>query len=332
MSEILNVYRKVLKVLEALPFSADIVSKKINADKSFDDILRIFAIHQDYELRNNALSLLRKWSLPCPVAARRATEREYRGDRSEDRADHGDVYRRPHEVFKRSRGWEGSSGNGREWDRGGRGEGSRNWDRDSHRLGIHRTDYRDGRWDDSGNWEARNGRKMDDESIPFPPADGPEFSPMTEDEQEDGIIVVGGKDDAHEDVFAHGTGDLIRDPFDDASNGDGGAPVSMVFVSAGSWTSPHDPGFDKFVTSCCQKELAKHEGPMLTRAEATSLFKKIRREIIDGEKKAYAERSSSGATQHILDEKKVRARVKQFVKEKVDRFKSQKKVEMQVHD
>ena len=78
------------------------------------------------------------------------------------------------------------------------------------------------------------------------------------------IVVVGAEDDQDEDPFTHVAGNLVLDPFDDAGPVDEAAPVSMVFVSSRSWASPHDPDFDAFVTACCQKELSKHEGPLLS--------------------------------------------------------------------
>ena len=357
--EILPVYRKALKILGTLPFSADNLLQRLNAKESFADFLKIFATYSDYELKNSAYNLLRKWSLPFPDTVRRGYDRD-----REDRVDRErrDSYKRPFESSKRTREWEGGAAGGGIGNRynghnsfgNGNGHGANGRDREGYnRSGVRRNDFDDRNGYDTHNGfnnghngynndgydgpsDAGNrngsgrGNRWDSEQlVPGPPA-GPDFSPMTDEEEEGGIVIVGA-DDKNEDVFAHVSGNLVLDPFDAAGHVDEAAPVAMVFVSNRAWATPHDPDFDRFVTACCEKELSKHEGPLLTRKEAGLMFSKIRKAIINGEKKAFEDREASGAPHHVLDETKVESRVKQYVKEKVDRFIVEKQQAAGVH-
>lgn len=341
------VYRRALKMLEMLPFRPEDLLQRLNADTAFADILKVLATHPDYELRNNSYALLRKWSLPFPMNTQRAPERTGSGYR-DDRFERGDPYKRPYESAKRSRGWEDSGNGNKEWEHNRR---PRDWptDRDGYtRNGFGREEYNRDIYgvngDDRGG--SRNGYgSIDDFSrraegnlagyrgwandppapVPGPPPPGPEFSPMTDDDQEEeGVVIVGANGEPQEDVFAHVTGNLIRDPFEDATDAEDTGPVSMVFVSSRAWETPYDPDFESFVASCCRKELSKHEGPHLSRGDAEKLFSKVRKSVINGEKRAYDDRAARSVPQHVLDQKKVESRVRDFVKEKVERFKATK--------
>ena len=344
------VYRKALKMLGTLPFESEQLSEKLNAATSFADILKVFATHQDYELKNNAFALLRKWSLPFPTPAWRA-DRDGGGYR-EDRFERSDSYKRPHESLKRTRGWEENVHEKRESDVYDRR--ARDWSGDRDRFGgnEHRRDeYGGGEYGKNGGDQLdpdgfRNGHGRNDDpawrggadavaqgswgnepstSVPPPPA-GPEFSPMTDEEQEEGVVIVGADNDTEEDVFAHVTGNLIRDPFDDANSAEDTGPVSMVIVSSRAWETPYDPDFETFVTSCCRKELSKHGGSQLSRDEAVQMFSKIRKKVINGEKSAYDDRASRSAPQHVLNGNKVESRVRDFVKESVKRVMAAKQI------
>ena len=357
MDEVVVVYRMALRMLDKLPFTPENLLQRITSELSFADVLKAFATHSDYELKNNAFVLLRKWSLPFPDAARRGfADRGRDRDRDRDR----DSFRRPYDSSKRTRDWESGGGGG--GGGGGYNDNDRNGygrDRDRDRDRDYGRDYgRDvyngsngangynergdefangyGRttgphsapanFNGNGNFPANgNGNGSGELFVPGPPA-GPDFSPMTDedDQDEDGIVVVGAEDDQDEDPFTHVAGNLVLDPFDDTGPVDEAAPVSMVFVSSRSWASPHDPDFDAFVTACCQKELSKHEGPLLSREDAGSLFSKIRKTVLNGERKAFDDREASGAVQHVLDAKKVESCVKSFVKDSVSRFQAAK--------
>ncbi len=333
-----TVYRKALKMLGTLPFESEHLLEKLNASTSFSDILKDFAAHPDYELKHNASALLRKWSLPFPTTARRP-DRDGNSYR-EDRFERSDSYQRPHESSKRIRAWEENGNGKRESDVYDRRPREWSGDRDTY-VG---TDYgrnqfgRDGgdRLDQIG---FRNGHGRNEDpagkgigvvvgqggwgnepsaSAPPPPA-GPKFSPMTDEDQEEGVVIVGADNDAEEDVFAHVTGNLIMDPFDEANYAEDAGQVAMVIVSTRAWETPYDPDFEDFVTSCCRKELSKHGSSQLSRAEADQMFSKVRKKVINGEKSAYDDRAARSAPQHVLSGKKVELRVRDFVKESVKR-------------
>lgn len=330
---IIIVYRKALKMLGALPFESEHLLEKLNAAMSFSDLLKVFATHQDYELKNNAFALLRKWSLPFPTPARRA-DREGSGYR-EDRFERSDPYKRPYESLKRTRDWEETGNEKREVDVYDRR--ARDWSGDRDRNG--RNDYVRNDGDRPNPNGSRNGHGSNDEatlmgdgivvgpawgnepsnSVPPPPS-GPEFSPMTDEEQEEGVVIVGAENNTLEDVFAHVTGNLITDPFDDTNNAEDTEPVSMVIVSSRAWETPYEPDFETFVTSCCRRELSKHGGSQLSRDEADQMFSKIRKKVINGEKSAYDDRAARSVPHHVLNGKKVESRVRDFVKESVKRL------------
>ena len=336
------VYRQALKMLGMLPFESEKLSEKLNATTSFSDLLRVFATHQDYELKNNAFALLRKWSLPFPTRA----DRDVGGYR-EDRFERSDSYKRPHESSKRARGWEDSAHDKNESDvYAGR---TRYWGGERDRFGgdeHHRDEYgknggdhldqdafrnvhgRNGypTWKGDANVVEQSGWPNEpSKSVPPPPA-GPEFSPMTDDEQEEGVVIVGAENDAEEDVFAHLRGDLIRDPFDDTNDAEDTGPVSMVIVSSRAWETPYDPDFETFVNSCCRRELSRHGGSQLSRDDADQMFSKIRKKVINGEKSAYDDRAARSAPQHVLNGSKVESRVRDFVKESVKRVMAAKQM------
>lgn len=63
------ILRKVLRVVAALPFSSSDVLHTRSAHGSFLDFLRALTRHSDYEVRNAAWSLLKKWAPLNPVGS-----------------------------------------------------------------------------------------------------------------------------------------------------------------------------------------------------------------------------------------------------------------------
>lgn len=330
--QIIVVFRKALRMIEALPFTSDVVRQTRSAHMSFEDLLKGFTTHSDYELKNRAWTLLRKWSLSLPELQKGGPrqsdfgrQERYGGSSGNFSGGHNrtpSIIKEPYDVHSSI---QQSSDSRRSYDYGNyRQERSPSFSI-SLNGGYKREAFsasqqppKRSRWD-----------PIRDESppLPPPPAPEPEFSPMTDDEeQEDGILHDGmNTETQQEDILANLTHqELIKDPFDDSSVSE---KPTIVYVSGKTWTYP-DGDFENFVIETVRKQLGKYEDPKhpmrLQRNEAAGLFSKIRKDIMFGEKEAYEKRKSKGQAT-LIEQGKSETRIKQFIKEKVQRFVSQKK-------
>ncbi|KAK9845360.1 hypothetical protein WJX81_004380 [Elliptochloris bilobata] len=84
-----------------------------------------------------------------------------------------------------------------------------------------------------------------------------------------------------------------------------------------AWDAP-GPRFEDFVEDCVRRRLGKYRQPAhpmrLSAEEAMALYKKVRRVIVDTERKAYEERTRAAAPKPI-ERLKVEAKLKEYVRE-----------------
>ncbi len=338
--QITVVFRKALRMIEALPFTCDIVRQTRSAHMSFEDLLKGFTSHSDYELKSRAWTLLKKWSLSLPDSQKNSRQEFSRPERfGGSSGSYPGTHNKTPSMTKEMHGVQTSqqqysnTESRRSYEHGNYHNDrspsiSRPYDSRYKREGSHYDQHysaKRSRWD-----------SIKEESPPLPPPDAPtrpEFSPMTDDEQEEeGALheekkgTVSKKDDILDHVEHK---ELIRDPFDDTSNGE---KPTIVYVSGKTWSYP-DGDFEKFVIQTVRKQLGKYESPKhpmhLERDQAAGLFSKIRKDIMHGEKEAYNRRKSNGQAT-VIEQGKSEARIKQFIKEKVHRFLSQKKNETSI--
>lgn len=331
--QITVVFRKALRMIENLPFTCDIVRQTRSAHMSFEDLLKGFTSHADYELKSRAWALLKKWSLSLPDSQKNTRQDFGRSERfGGSSGSFPSAHNKTPSITK-----EGHVGQTSKYSesRPSYDNGSYHYDRSPSISRPYDSRYKRESEDNGQNMSAKRSRwdPIKEESPPLPPpppVPGPEFSPMTDDdEHEEGILHEEKNDKATKkddilDRVEHK--ELISDPFDDTSNGD---KPTIVYVSGKTWSHP-DGDFEHFVVQTLRKQLGKYEGPKhpmhLERNEAAGLFSKIRKDIMHGEKEAYQKRKSKGQAT-IIEKGKSEARIKQFIKEKVHRFLSQKKVE-----
>lgn len=335
--QITVVFRKALRMIEALPFTGDIVRQTRSAHMSFEDVLKGFASHSDYELKNRAWTLLKKWSLSHPDQKGVSRQGDFgKSDRFGGNFSGGQ--NKTPSITKDGYGGHFSqqqysnTDSRRSYDHGNyRHDKSPSVSLPSDGIRYKREGVNGGppnsakrsRWDPI----------IKENSPPLPPPPpipGAEFSPMTDDEEHEEGILQEEKDQVppkKDDILDHvAHKDLISDPFDDSSNGD---KPTIVYVSGKAWSHP-DGDFENFVVKTVRKQLGKYENPKhpmrIQREDAAGLFSKIRKDIIHGEKEAYQKRKAKGQAT-IIEQAKSEARIKQFIKEKVHRFLSQKKTE-----
>jgi hypothetical protein len=157
---------------------------------------------------------------------------------------------------------------------------------------------------------------------------------MTDDEEEEGMIPQNNKPAArgntepksNTDVFDlkfAGSSELIKDPFEYKQDDETGK--SNEKSNFETWDSP-DASFENFVAEVVRKRVGKYELPdrpaPLSRDDAASLFKKIRREIMAKEYEAYKLRQTSGSMKPI-ERGKVEQRIKDYVRDSVHKFQMQ---------
>ena len=338
--QIIVIFRKALRMLEALPFTSDIVKQTRSAHTSFEDMLKEFTSHPDYELKNRAWALIKKWSLSQPDSQRNFgsrppydSSRKYAGGSSLNQmktpsvhADAAGGYssrqqfsnsdsKRSYEYGNYKNDWSSS---------GAKGFGSTGYNHKrttDHVDSEDRQTWKRSRWDEADKKEEPRG--------PPPQPSEPEFSPMTDEEQEDGMLpsepAYKKPEEANRiDILDTAAPELISDPFDNRDQA--GKPVIVYVSGSKTWDYP-DESFEKFVVHVVRRQLSKHEDknhPMhLEREEAASLFSKIRKDIMAGEKEAYKKRQSKGQVT-LIEQGKSESRIKQYIKDKVQRFLSVK--------
>ena len=107
--------------------------------------------------------------------------------------------------------------------------------------------------------------------------------------------------------------------------GSGGVPRSVS--SAGglhdeSWETP-DTRFEEFVADVVRRRIGKYEQPdhptQLSRDEASSLFRAIRREIVAKEVNAFEERQRTNQSKPI-ERQKLENRIKDYVRDRVRKY------------
>jgi hypothetical protein len=89
-----------------------------------------------------------------------------------------------------------------------------------------------------------------------------------------------------------------------------------------SWETPHG-GFEDFVADVVRHRIGKYEQPdhpsQLSRDEASSLFRAIRREIVAKEVNAFEERNRTNQ-QKPIERQKLENRIKDYVRERVRKY------------
>lgn len=352
------IIRKSLKTIENLPITADVVNQTRSAHGDFGGLLRELTCSPDFEVRNKAVALLKKWSLSPGENPKYSNRSDGYGSYSQrqgrfNSADLTSSYNRPstftprvretdtHNRFvgsirsnhsERSDLYSSQSSDDRKttYDRF---ENNRNG---PYRFDIDERPRKIGR---ISRWDASSGQTPPPPPPPpqptlSPAIAEPQFSPMTDDEEEEGIIPQNDKPSAHgnfeptsnTDVFDlkfAGSSELIKDPFE--YKRDDQTDNINKKNSLETWDSP-DASFESFVAEVVRKRVGKYELPdrpaPLSRDDAASLFKKIRREIMAKEYEAYKLRQSTGSIKPI-EREKVEQRIKEYVRDSVHKFQMQ---------
>jgi hypothetical protein len=106
---------------------------------------------------------------------------------------------------------------------------------------------------------------------------------------------------------------------DDAGGGGGGAGAGG---GQEVWETP-EGGFEAFVAEVVRRRLGKYEQPdhpaRLSRDQAASLFRQLRREVLGKEAAAFKERQRAGVHKPI-ERRKLEPRIKDFVRDSVRRW------------
>lgn len=332
------IIRKALKAIEMLPFSADVVTRTRSAHGTFEDILKGLASHSDYEIRNKSWTLLKKWSLSSldSVKPNRPYNDAQGGGRFGGYRSQGPSTFSPlHSNRTPSMNREQYGGYKQQSNDSMRSNEFSNYSIERSRSNGHRV-YHDGNKRERPETESlvkkrsRWDEKKEEQPLP-PPA--PELSPMTDEEPEEGTLneekkeaIKKDEETKKPDILASAALELISDPFDGTS-AKSTLQMKVVGTDRKTWKYPNEE-FEKFVINVIRSRLSKYEKPghplQLKRDQAATLFSKIRKDIMAGEKAAYKERESAG-TRKPIEKEKTEARIKAYVKDKVQRFLAQEK-------
>ena len=352
------IIRKSLKTIENLPITADIVNQTRSAHGDFGELLRELTCSPDFEVRNKAVALLKKWSLSPVENPKYSNRTDTYGSYSQrqGRFTSGELtssHNKPSTYTPRLRETDShnrfvGSIRSNQTDRSDfyssqssddrkitydRYETARN---DSYRFDSDERPRKIGR---ISRWDTTSGQAPPPPPPPPQPTSSPaiaepQFSPMTDDEEEEGMIPQNeklpargnepksGTDDVFDLKFA-GPSELIKDPFEYKQDDETGKSKAKDHLE--TWDSP-DASFENFVAEVVRKRVGKYELPdrpaPLSRDDAASLFKKIRREIMAKEYEAYKLRQSSGSIKPI-ERGKVEQRIKDYVRDSVHKFQTQ---------
>lgn len=333
------IIRKALKAIEMLPFSADVVTRTRSAHGTFEDILKALASHTDYEIRNKSWVLLKKWSLSLDSVKSNRSYNDAQGRAGRYRSHGSSTFSPLHSNRTPSMNREQYGGYRQQSNDSMRSHEFSSYSTERSRSNGHRG-YHEGKkrerpeTESLGKKRSRWDEKKEEQILP-PPA--PELSPMTDEEEpEEGILTEEKKEvqgtikkvdeTKKPDILASAALELISDPFDGAS-AKSALQMKVVGTEKKTWKYPNED-FEKFVINVIRSRLSKYEKPghplQLKRDQAATLFSKIRKDIMIREKAAYKERESTGMRKPI-EKEKTEARIKSYVKDRVQRFLAQEK-------